>query len=294
MIPLHYMLILLMIGIGIGIILYNQLTKKPNCFFVVIIYYWILSQYHQHRKDVLFLKSLYHNIHCIFLLEYSLISIPFYTLILLSKNYTLIPISLVFLLIVTLCPRTPQRSSAKICYDLIFPNSFEWISGCRKSIGHLSFFYCISIILIFYTPFACLAYLFILFKCVEFYREGESITLLCLVQKKAAPYIGSKVKIAILNFHLISLPYYVLSLVLYPLLWWVLVLFSMTSILSFLFCICLKYSTYIPNKRNLGSEVILGVGIFSSIVPFMYPLTIVLIIRHLILAIKNLKMHLNA
>jgi hypothetical protein len=140
---------------------------------------------------------------------------------------------------------------------------------------------------------AILVYLFILFQCSNFYRECESTSLLFLPGKKSLSYISYKIRTSIINFHILSFPFYILAIFLYPNFWWLLALLSVSAILCLVFCICLKYASYVPNKKNVGSDIILGIGIMCSIIPFTYPLTIILTVRYLRSANKKLKIYLD-
>jgi hypothetical protein len=293
LIPWPYRILIFIISSVIGFIIYNQLTKYPNNIIITIIYAWILFTYHQSRKDKEFLKSLYQNLHLLYFIEYLFFSIPFLILVIISYNIVLIPVVLALISIVIFLPEMHQVSISKIRYDIIFTNSYEWISGCRTSIIYLIFFYSLSIIVVLNTYLAILVYLFILLQCSNFYRECESASLLFLPGKNSLSYISYKIRTSIINFHTLSLPFYILTIFLHPDFWWLLVLLSVSAILCLVFCICLKYASYVPDKKNAGNNIISMIGIISSIIPFTYPLAIILTVRYLISANKKLKVYLD-
>ncbi|MDR2810089.1 MAG: hypothetical protein LBB84_05965 [Tannerellaceae bacterium] len=257
------------------------------------IYVWLLFAYHQRRKDKMFITSLYQNVHMLYLMEYTVVSIPLFILIAISGNLKLIPIAACCLIAVAYIPPFSHISFPKLHYDKVFPNSYEWISGSRTSAVYLIIFYILSVSVLFKTFMAFFVYLFILFQCTNFYKEGESVSLLCLPEKRATAYIKEKVTMAIRNFHRLSSLFYLLFIFFYPSMWWILVALSASATTVFIFCICWKYAHYIPNEKNAGNEIALSLGILGAVTPF-FPLIFVLSIHYFLLARKNLKIYLDA
>lgn len=293
MIPFIYYAPVLILLVWLVYIVLDQLAKYPNNIFVIIIYAVILFICHRRRKDKEFLKTLYQNFRLLCFIEYSVLSIPLFILTAIAGNVIFIPVIIVSIIAVVLSPQIPPVSIANIRYDILFGNSYEWISGCRRSTLYLLFFYCLYAAILFVSHWAILAYLLVLFLCTDFYREGEPVTFLLLPGKTAASYIKWKIKAAILNFHILSLPFYLLAILLHPDVWWLLVLLSVCAATCLVFCISVKYAYYIPNEKHIGNDVILGIGILGSVIPVVYPLTILLIIRYLLPAKNNLKLYLN-
>lgn len=292
LIPFPYHLALAILVFFVGYFIFVQLSKDPNGYFIVAIYGCLLLAYHQRRSDKMFIKSLYQNTFLLYLLDYAVASAPFFLLIVLSGNVKLIPLTVCGLLAIACAPQSSRISLLKLRYAVLFPHAYEWISGCRNSVVYLIVFYLISVLVLLKTFMGVFVYLFILLQCAHFYREGESVSLVCLPEKTAAAYIKGKVKTAIRNFHLVSLPFYLLFVAFHPSLWWVLVLLSVSAVTSFLFCICLKYANYVPDEKNSGHDLLLSLGVLAAFTPFL-PLTFLLSIRYFFVARKNLNLYLD-
>lgn len=295
LIPLPYLCLIAVLLFGLGLILLNQLRQDPNGAIAVGFCLLLLSVYHSRRKDARFIKTFYRKTYPIYLLEYTVLASPLFLLIVLSGHWKLLPFAAAGVVGVACLPQRNGPSGARLLpYARFFPTSYEWVSGCRRSLVYLSAFYLISVGVLFQTYLGIIAYFFLLLVCVSFYGEGESLSLLCLPERGPLAYLRHKIGRAIRNFHRLSLPFYLLFLILYPAKGWLLLWLSLAACLSFAYGICLKYARYIPDEKHIGNGAILCIGILGPVVPFLLPLTLLLGIRYFLLALKNLKLYLDA
>lgn len=295
LIPFPYLCLIVLLAFGLGLVLLNQLRQEPNGYIAVGVCVLLLFTYHSRRKDAGFIKIFYRKTYRIYLLEYTALSLPFFLLIVLSAQWKLLPCMAAGLLGVACLPqRKAIAGRPKIPYARCFPGSYEWVAGCRRSSVYLAAFYLASILVSIQTYLGVAVYFFLVWAFVSFYSEGESLSLLCLPEQGPLAYLGSKIGRAIRNFHAASLPFYVLFVILYPAKGWLLLWLSLAACLSFGYGICLKYARYVPDEKHIGNNVTLFVGLLGPVVPFLLPLTLVLGIRYFILALKNLKLYLDA
>lgn len=234
LIPFPYLCLIALLAFGLGLVLLNQLKQDPNGYVVVGICVLLLGAYHGRREDGAFIKTLYQKTYRLYLLEYTILFLPLFLLIVLSTHWKLLPWAAAGIVGVA-CVPWRSRTSGKpgIPSTRFFPASYEWVSGCRRATVYLPVFYLLSLWVSFQTAWGIGVYFFILLQCVSFYGEGESLSLLCLPERGPLAYLGKKIGRAIRNFHLLSLPFYLWFVILYPAKSWLLLWLSLAACIGF-------------------------------------------------------------
>src|SRR5699024_10932148 len=111
----------------------------------------------------------------IYITEYHFFSLPILIAIALSVHWYCLFILTASYFLFSVCPCRSIMLNGKLrfSFPLILKDNFEWISGFRKNIGSLSFFYLLALALLCY-PYASLYALWLLLGIVgTFYRECE-------------------------------------------------------------------------------------------------------------------------
>lgn len=239
---------------------------------IIIAYISILFTYHRRRNDSKFIKLLYQNKFLIYLYEYIVFSTPLLLIIFISYNFKL----LLLYLLIALVPLIPYKDnfhkSKIISYFWGKKNSFEWISGIRKSYILISMYYVASLSITIYSHFGILCFLIILSRCLYFYRDGESIDFLCIPELNTKKFLFFKIWYAVYCFHILSTPFYIIYLVFHSDYWYYLLVLSLSSIISFTFYILYKYANFQANEKNIGSDIVLSISFILSLIPFLFPL----------------------
>lgn len=86
LVPFPYLCLIVLLAFGLGLIFLNQLRQHPNGYIAVGAYVLFLYVYHGRRRDAEFIKTLYQKNCWLYLLEYTVLSLPLFLLILFSAH----------------------------------------------------------------------------------------------------------------------------------------------------------------------------------------------------------------
>jgi hypothetical protein len=253
---------------------------------------------HYSRPDKRFIYTTFHEkATLVFTWEYNIIAFLFSFPLLFGPNNYLFLIVHFAISIISLIEFKPLNISFSSTY-LIFPfipkQFFEWRAGMRKNqfLILLLYFLAIGLGIKFYASFVILG--LITFIISSFYNEAEPLNILLLNQTNAKDFIRKKL-LSHLKYYLIFIsPILLLYFFKYPdyLIFYVPLL--IIYILNFLVFILNKYKSFVPNKLNNSNTVIVSMMFAGMFLPFLFPLSIILVFVYYRKSISNLNAYFNA
>lgn len=257
----------------------------------------IILSIHFSRKDRFFLEQLESPLFLTFTLEYFLGCIPFILcFIFWEKWYDLLILGTGMLLICLVKPLYSNHSKRKLSLfinDSLIPlHLFEWRSGFRKHRIEFILLYVSGLVLTIY-PITLPVILFLMALGIsQFFQIFENKDLLLSVN--AEQKLLKKKSVGSLRlFNLLMLPHYVLFVIQHNTYQLLMVLFivSILSQMIIVFSICMKYKNYRFGHYKIYSNIPLIIFIVSMSIPFLWPLTIIMLIQFWKKAQTNLMQH---
>lgn len=253
---------------------------------------------HYSRPDKRFIYTTFHEkARLVYIWEYNIIAFLFSFPLLFGPNYYLFLIVHFAISIISLTEFKPLNISFSRTY-LIFPfipkQLFEWRAGMRKNQFLILPLYILAIALgfKFYGSFLILGVITIIIS--NFYNEAEPMNILLLNHLNSKEFIREKL-ITNLQFYLIFIsPILLLYFLKYPeyLIFYIPLL--VIYILNFLVFILNKYKSYIPNKLNNSNNVIAGLLFVGMFLPFLFPISIILVFVYYKKSLTNIDLYFNA
>jgi hypothetical protein len=253
---------------------------------------------HFTRSDKRFIFTTFHeNAIKIFIAEYNLLVLPIsFTLILGPVPYLFFAVHFAISLIAFIEKTTLSISFTGnyLFFTFIPKNMFEWRAGMRKNQYFIILLYllCLGLGFKFYGSFVILG--IITFILSSFYNEAEPRNILLINHKNGNEFLIEKMKDHIKFYLIFIAPILLLYFVKYPKYWIFYIPLLLIYILNFLVFILNKYKSYIPNQLNNSNSAIVGMMFIGMFIPFLFPLSIILVFVYYRKSIKNLNQYFNA
>jgi hypothetical protein len=277
--------------------LFKSNTFEKHQIASIILFLSILS-IHSARSDKRFIYATFHEKSFqIFICEYNLIILPFSFTFLFTPNYYLffathLAVSIISFFEIKIL--NLSFSSTYVIFSFIPKQLFEWRSGMRSNQFQILSLYILAIGLgfKFYGSFVILG--IITFIISNFYNEAEPKNILLLNHSNSKEFIREKL-ISNLKFYLIFIsPILCLYFIKYPKYFIFYLPLLVIYILNFLVFILNKYKSYLPNKLNNSNKVIVSMMLIGMFIPFLFPLSIILVFVYYKKSVINLNRYFNA
>lgn len=266
----------------------------------------IFLSIHFSRKDKDFLRMITNRSYLIFFTEYTLLSLPVFIAFSIHGNWMgLLIIPLLFL--VAILRFTLATSFSGIGKLLLNPLSsqsgptllkiigtgnpflFEWNSGMRGPyILFLGFVYLVVACFSFTGYVAHIGMVILSILISTFYSQGEPRMLIESYSNSARQFLFRKVSINYKYLTIIFFPILLTSLVFQTEMWYLLLLALLISYIIQLLAILIKYGLFHENSNLERNAPILILSVIGVLLPFIWPLPIIIGIRSYRKAIKNL------
>jgi hypothetical protein len=250
------------------------------------------------RKDKRLLKQIFPESFKKYLfLEYTIFSLPI-TIPYLFSNFPIGIIIFLFacLLIVQLnfSAQIKLNNQSILLKKFIAHNNFEWIAGMRKNQYLIILLYLFGIVISYwhFAGFITLGVITFLFS--EFYNTCESQFVLTLEENNSRNFIISKLKLHLWQYTKIILPFLLCYFIHYPDKWIFYLPLLFVYYANFMVFILNKYKSYIPNTRLHSNIIIVGLCFLGMFVPYLFPISIVLVFVFYGKSITNLKAYFHA
>ena len=177
--------------------------------------------------------------------------------------------------------------------SLIPVPGIEWYSGYRRWGLQLLLFYLLSIGLSF-LPFASLFLLsFLTFVISGFYTHGESLAILNAGNLGASAFLKQKILRHSKFTGLFLLPVLIIYVLQHPEHWYIALIAWFVYMINIFYFITLKYALYRPDKKLTADSIWVALLFASTLIPFLFPIPIIVALRNYSLSKINLKIYLD-
>ena len=245
------------------------------------------------RKDRNLLKSIGVNGFWLYSGLFLLMSSPILLAFLLVKQWTYLSFVIAFCFLISL------TQSYLIKPDVLFVNignflpchNFEWKTGLRQYGLAVCTLLLIGLGLSFYVATVPLVIFFLTLNTAVFYLNGESKELLSAMSDSPRDLIWKKIKTHLVTFYSMLLPLIVLFLVFNYVYWYVLAYVLVVSLIVNINAIIFKYASYEPGATFDDNTVLQALSMVSFLVPFTFPIPIILSIVNYRKALNRLSIY---
>jgi hypothetical protein len=229
----------------------------------------------------------------LYLIEYHIISIPFYVNFLLHTHWVeafsaFTGVSLIPLLGFSL----NSESSISQQLNFIPTEAFEWKSGLRKNSVRILLLYILAIALFQFPLVSFLVIIIFTFLVTAFYNESESRQMVEVFDLSPRKFILMKWKKQLTLFWVGCLPLVLICLFANKEYWYVLLAIILISSIIQLLSIHLKYTLYEPGTI-IDKDIFMVIYFFSLFVPFFVPVPLIMLFIYYHKSISNLKNYLH-
>lgn len=128
--------------------------------------------------------------------------------------------------------------------------------------------------------------------CGTFYAGNEPLQLMLLPETGAARFLAQKTSTAWRNYFLLSLPFAVLNLILWPGTAWMAAAWVPSAALALFYFVTAKYACYEP-RRAARRPLAAKLGVAGFLVPLLLPLSLCLLVSYTLRAERNLNRYLH-
>ncbi len=261
------------------------------------VYVSLIFLIHFGRNDKKFLSHLYgQNLVKTFAIEYSILLLSFTFPLLFGEfkiGFLISHISVIFIAFFN--SKLPLSISPnRLILNFIPKNMFEWRSGMRKNqfIFIILYLMAFGIGLKYGQAFIIIGLITFIFA--SFYNDAEPLNFLLIGHNSAKSFIDNKLKTHLKWYLIFVLPIVLFFLIKYPQLLLFYIPIFIIYILNFLVFILNKYKSYIPNKLNNSNTVIILLLFAGVFLPFLFPISLILVFVYYHKSIKNLNQYFNA
>jgi hypothetical protein len=305
-------LVLIAILAFILLLILQTIKETKSAFSVLIIAGVIIMLIHTSRKDKLFLKMYFNRSYDIFLVEYLILTFPVIVACCIFKNWN---IMIALVLICILIPLISFNSGSGIYSSVIKlllnpfrsnfnlrlsikipvndPKSFEWISGLRRYLVIILPIYLFVLVLSFKEYVAPAGIIVLSLLVSGFYFYGESREFIELYSWNYRTFILEKIKQSMQYLLVLYMPIIFISLIFQFGTWYYIIGAVIIAILIQIITIIFKYALFTENADLGRNGIIVTINIVCILLPFLWPLPIIMCIRYYFKAQANLKKYLN-
>jgi len=305
-------IVLLVFVAFLSMLVIQTIKQSSHSMIVSILAGLTVLSIHASRKDKHFIKINFKSGYFIFLVEYLTLLIPVLIVFIIYKDWIN---SLVLILSCILIPRiylnlglrnvsstlklllNPFSSNfsykVNITIPIVNPKAFEWISGLRRNFIILIPLYLLFLAFSFKQYIGPVA-IFVMSVLVSgFYYIGESREFIELFSRNYRTFLLQKIKMNLMYLGIIFVPFVLVSLIFQPATWFILLGTIILAIMIQVITIIFKYALFAENADLGRNGIIIIINIICLLLPFLWPLPIIMGIRYYIKAQNNLKYYLD-
>jgi hypothetical protein len=256
---------------------FNLFQKTPDAYYLTAFILIICLSVQSYRNDKQFVYAHIRKPHLEIFLEYLLLTFPFAITCLFTANWFCYPGLVILLLFVPYLKFTvKQKTYFKNVSSIIPAADFEWISGFRKSFVFLIPLFFLALGLSWFRILPLLLLWFITVSIASFYTECEPLHILKEGNFSSKRLLNHKLMRHSKYLILLYFPVLVINTVFNPGYWVLNLLFIPVQLSLVCYSICLKYSSYEPNKKTIGNSIILALVSLGSIIPYLLPIPLLM------------------
>ncbi len=289
----------------VGFMLFGWSSNREYIKPWILVHTILFISIHISRNDKQFIKMITHWPYMIFFTEYFLLSLPVFISFIIHENWTgliLVPIlfiisvlnltitfsfSGIIKLIMSLF-RSGTRMTAFNIPGTGNPLLFEWNSGIRSSIFFIGFIYLVIAVFSFTGYVAHIGMIVLSVLISSFYFRGEPRIFIEQFSSSPKQFLLRKISLNIKYLTIIFLPILIISLLFQTRMWYLLLLALFISYAIQLLAILIKYSLFREDADLQRNSLILVISVICLLLPFIWPLPVIVGIRSYRKALKNL------
>jgi hypothetical protein len=254
----------------------------------------IILMIHFQRTDYKFLQKAIYSPFILFVMEYTILSLPVISLLLLFQKFEVTYLLLASILSLSfLKPITLKSRNLNLLPPLLPKSAFEWKSGLRRSEIYIIILYLIGIATSFHEAGVPIIIFLMSIFPLNYFEKGEPLHILFAPEKNASSLIICKIKTTLKYYLLPLLPLLVLYSLFHIEYWYIPVIETTIFSVVLVYMIVLKYAFYLPNEKNAAAQTFLSIGVLGIFIPVFIPLMLFLIIYFYQKALKNLNPYLD-
>lgn len=292
----------------VSFFIYHFITPSENTIISLIIIGLLLLSLHASRVDKTFLKSIIKQPYQIYLSEYLVLTLPVLVIWIIHNNWMGVGLLMLVALIIPLIFFNVQfKYAGSIIGFLINPfnlnlnskfrtrlpfipgSSFEWIGGIRRNILVLLPLYLVILTFSFKPYVAVVGLVFLSLVISGFYFQGESREFVAFYAKNPGEFLLKKIYTNVRQLFVVFAPILVFALIFQLSTWRFLLGALIVSVLIQVITIIFKYGLFEENANLNRNSIIVFTNIIFVIVPFFWPVPIIMGIIYYKKALKNLK-----
>jgi hypothetical protein len=276
------------------IVVFKQTESIQNSYYILGGLILAIALFQLKRNDRYFLKTFSVYTPGIFLIEYIILTTPFFLIFLYHAKFLLIGILLFSLVLISNLNFQPKKSSINSVFQKWIPNqSFEWKAGLRKSIFLLMPLWLIAIGTSFFIGSIPIAiFIFGLYN-LSFYEKAEPLNLVLSYKLNSRDFLLRKFQLQLQLFSAITIPLVILFLVIHPTFWYIpLIEFLFLSTINVYFILA-KYAFFRPNDTSPSLTIFGSIGILGIFIPIFLPVIWILSFWFYAKSKVNLNFYLN-
>ncbi|PAC28334.1 hypothetical protein BWI92_19685 [Flectobacillus sp. BAB-3569] len=266
--------------------------------------YWILFlpisyfPFHQNRKDKRLLQQIFlEKTWLVFLFEYEMFSIPFVVWnVLWSQNwlYGSLTIGIVALMARLQPNLAINWQGFQLNHPWIPPSQFEWRAHFRRNGWGIYSLYLLTIVIGVWHWAGFIGLGVVTISLAGCYNHCESLLILKLEHSSARRFLKEKILTQYLLFGKFVAPIVFWYIFRFPEHWLAYLILLFFYFLNFVVLILNKYKSYIPNESVTSGNVYVGMILLGMLLPYFFPISIVLFVVFYPKAIKNLQTYFYA
>ncbi len=287
-----YFVLLVLVCFGFFMGLIESLVRSQSAL-TGLIGVMIIGSIHFGRKDAGFLKKIEVQRIRLYIFEYLLLTIPFVIAYLGGANFGAILVQTCGIIIIAFLPN-PELEGKSFSNSLDFkfmPKAvFEAKSYFRRFIIPIGLMYVFGLIMSKYIVVPMLIILLMALFFTSFFDEVESKELFEAIHFRKG-ILTSKIKSYLGLFFFILLPYIIVFLIRHLEYWYILIAGLFLGSTVILFNIFYKYANFTPYRRRVYNSTVNAIFFGFSMIPFLYPVTLLYLIYYWLKARKNIRLY---
>jgi hypothetical protein len=273
---------------------YSAFQNTPDAFYITALLLLTCVSIQSYRNDKLFVISHIQRPHFEIYTEYLALTFPFAVTSLFTAKWFCYPILLAALLIVPFLKFTiKQKTYFKSISSIIPATDFEWISGIRKSFYFLIPLYIFALGFSWFRILPLFTLWFITVLIASFYTECEPLHILKEGNFSPKQLLNRKLVRHSKYITLLYSPVLVINTIFNSDYWVLNLLFIPVQLSLVCYSVCLKYSTYEPNKKPIANGIILSLVSLGSLIPYLLPIPLLMALHSYGKAKNNLNNYLD-
>jgi hypothetical protein len=304
-------LILINILVFLSLFIYQSIERSHQSRTASVIAGLLILTLHASRKDKRFIRINFENGYTIFLIEYIVISLPLLIIFCLFNDWrNLIITSLIIFLVPAINLNTgsadipsflklfnPFSSNLRLRFNIkipfVKPEAFEWISGIRRYFIVFVPVYLIILAFSFKAYVAPIGLLVISAVISGFYFYGESRDFIELFSQNYKMFLILKIRLSVKYLFILFIPIVTIALIFQPSTWYFITGAIIIAAIIQIIAVIFKYALFSENSDLGHNSIIVFINVICVLVPFLWPLPIVMGIKYYLKAQNNLKNYLD-